>query len=182
MNIEEKIGENIKNLRKQNGLTQEELADRTELTKSFISLLERGQTAPSVSTLECIVECLGTNLSDFFREDDDQVLVYEQSEYFEKVDKEGNITKWLVPTAQSHNMEPILMTIQPGAELQYDSPHEGEEFGYVIEGAVTLEYGDRKDIVKEGDSFMYTADKKHRLVSASDKVTKVLWISSPPSF
>ena len=66
MEIEEKIGLKIKNLRNKNGLTQEELAARCELTKSFISQLERGQTAPSVSTLEDIVECLGTNLSEFF--------------------------------------------------------------------------------------------------------------------
>lgn len=65
MSIEEKIGMKIRNLRNQNGLTQEELADRTELTKGFISQLERGLTAPSVSTLLDIVECLGTNLSDF---------------------------------------------------------------------------------------------------------------------
>lgn len=51
MSIEEQIGVKIRNLRNQNGLTQEELADRTELTKGFISQLERGLTAPSVSTL-----------------------------------------------------------------------------------------------------------------------------------
>ena len=55
MSIEEKIGMKIRNLRNQNGLTQEELADRTELTKGFISQLERGLTAPSVSTLLDIV-------------------------------------------------------------------------------------------------------------------------------
>ena len=65
MSIEEQIGAKIRNLRNQNGLTQEELADRTELTKGFISQMERGLTAPSVSTLLDIVECLGTNLSDF---------------------------------------------------------------------------------------------------------------------
>ena len=69
MSIEEKIGMKIRNLRNQNGLTQEELADRTELTKGFISQLERGLTAPSVSTLLDIVECLGTNLSDFFHDE-----------------------------------------------------------------------------------------------------------------
>ena len=62
MEIEERIGKRVKDLRNKNGLTQEELAARTELTKGFISQLERGQTAPSVSTLQDIVECLGTNL------------------------------------------------------------------------------------------------------------------------
>ena len=54
------IGERIKNLRNLNGLTQQELADRTELTKGFISQLERGQVSASVVTLFALIECLGS--------------------------------------------------------------------------------------------------------------------------
>ena len=88
-NLEEQIGRKIRDLRNQNGLTQEELADRTELTKGFISQLERGMTAPSVSTLEDIVTCLGSNLSDFFKEESQPQVVYKEEDYFEKVDDEG---------------------------------------------------------------------------------------------
>ena len=62
------IGSKIKDLRIQKGLTQEELANRTELSKSFISQLERDQTSPSIATLYDILQCLGTNLADFFNE------------------------------------------------------------------------------------------------------------------
>lgn len=58
--VNEHIGRKIKDLRNQNGLTQQELADRTELTKGFISQLERGQVSPSVGTLLDLIECLGT--------------------------------------------------------------------------------------------------------------------------
>ena len=133
MSIEEQIGTKIRNLRNQNGLTQEELADRTELTKGFISQLERGLTAPSVSTLLDIVECLGTNLSDFFHEEDDLQVVYHREDYFEKEDENHNITQWLVATAQSRSLEPILVQIQPGQSMPEDKPHEGEEFGYVLD-------------------------------------------------
>lgn len=49
------------------GLTQEELAERAELTKGFISQLERGLTSPSISSLEDVLEALGTNISDFLK-------------------------------------------------------------------------------------------------------------------
>ena len=111
MNIEEEIGRKIRDLRNQNGLTQEELADRTELTKGFISQLERGLTAPSVSTLLDIVECLGTNLSDFFHEEDNLQIVYRKEEYFEKEDENKNLITWLVSSAQSKSMEPILVKL-----------------------------------------------------------------------
>ena len=182
MSIEEQIGSRIRNLRNRNGLTQEELADRTELTKGFISQLERGITAPSVTTLSDIVECLGTNLSDFFREEEDQQIVFPREDYFIKEDDRGNLTSWLVATAQRSSMEPTLVKLQPGESLAPDKPHEGEEFGYVLEGAIRLDYGDKSLTVRKGDSFLYPATKNHQISSASKRVSTFLWISSPPSF
>lgn len=182
MNIEEQIGAKIRDLRNQNGLTQEELADRTELTKGFISQLERGLTAPSVSTLLDIVECLGTNLSDFFHEGDDQQIVFPKEDYFEKEDEEGNSITWLIATAQSRSLEPILVRLQPGQSMPLDKPHEGEEFGYVLEGKIQVHYADKAYVVRKGDSFIFQANKKHRISSASKRVSTILWISSPPNF
>lgn len=181
MNLEEKIGEKIRNLRNLNGLTQEELADRTELTKGFISQLERGLTAASVSTLSDIVECLGTNLSDFFRDEDVQI-VHTSEDYFEKTDENGNSISWLVASAQSRSLEPILVQIQPGQSVLKDKPHEGEEFGYVIEGKIILHFGDKEYTVNKGDSFIFPSKRDHYISSDSQKVSTVLWISSPPSF
>lgn len=182
MSIEEQIGIKIRNLRNQNGLTQEELADRTELTKGFISQLERGLTAPSVSTLLDIVECLGTNLSDFFHEEDDLQVVFPKEDYFEKEDEDGNSITWLIATAQSRSLEPILVRLQPGQSMPADKPHEGEEFGYVLDGKIQVHYGDVTYTVRKGDSFIFPANRKHRISSACKKVSSILWISSPPSF
>ena len=66
--VNAQIGKRIRDLRNRKGLTQQELADRAELTKGFISQLERGQVSPSVVTLLDLIECLGTTASDFFKE------------------------------------------------------------------------------------------------------------------
>lgn len=182
MSIEEQIGAKIRNLRNQNGLTQEELADRTELTKGFISQMERGLTAPSVSTLLDIVECLGTNLSDFFHEENELQIVYPKEDYFEKEDEHKNSITWLIATAQSRSMEPILVQLQPGLSMPEDKPHEGEEFGYVLDGEIRLHYGEDVYTVRKGDSFIFPANRKHKISSACKKVSSILWISSPPSF
>ena len=182
MTIEEQIGAKIRDLRNQNGLTQEELADRTELTKGFISQLERGLTAPSVSTLLDIVECLGTNLSDFFHEKDDLQVVYRKEDYFEKEDEDKNSITWLIASAQSRSLEPILVQLQPGKSMPADKPHEGEEFGYVLEGEIILQYGDETYKVRKGDSFIFPADRKHKISSACKRVSTILWVSTPPSF
>ena len=70
------IGSKIRALRIKNGLTQEELANRSELSKGFISQVESEQTSPSIATLVDILECLGTNLRDFFNESVDEKIVF----------------------------------------------------------------------------------------------------------
>ena len=66
------IGSKLKELRVLKGLTQEELADRAELSKGFISQLERELTSPSIATLMDILQCLGTTIGDFFNESPDE--------------------------------------------------------------------------------------------------------------
>ena len=68
--------------------TQEELADRAELSKGFISQLERNLTSPSIATLTDILQCLGSTLSEFFYEPPEEQIVFGKSDYFEKYDPE----------------------------------------------------------------------------------------------
>ena len=91
------IGNKIKELRILYGLTQQELADRLELSKGFISQLERNLTSPSVGTLLDIIQCLGTTPAEFFADDEPAQLVFKNEDYFEKEDDNiNNIKKSLI--------------------------------------------------------------------------------------
>jgi len=181
-NLDVYIGDRIKQLRNRNGLTQQELADRTELTKGFISQGERGQSSASVETLSDIVTCLGTNLSDFFKEELAGQMVFGEDDYFEKITEDGNTVTWLVPSAQGMSLEPIIVEIKPGTATTPDKAHEGEEFGFVLSGTVMLHHGDSVQKVGKGESFIYKSDKIHYLSAAGNREARVLWISCPPSF
>ena len=74
------IGSKIKRLRIANQLTLEELANRSELTKGFLSQVERNLTSPSITTLEDILEALGTTLHDFFSETQEEQIVFKKEE------------------------------------------------------------------------------------------------------
>ena len=79
------LGEKIKELRNKQGLTQEELADRAELSKGFISQLERDMTSPSIATLEDLLQCLGTTLGEFFMEEqEEEQIVFTEEDFFVK--------------------------------------------------------------------------------------------------
>lgn len=133
------IGKKIKELRILKGLTQEELADRAELTKGFISQVERNHTSPSIATLVDILQCLGTDLKNFFEEDEDNQIVFSNEDYFEKEDKElKNMIQWIVPNAQKNLMEPILVTLEAGGSTYPDNPHEGEEFAMFCQERLRL--------------------------------------------
>ena len=177
------IGDKLRRLRLQRGLTQEELANRCELSKSFISLMERDLTSPSLDTLSDLLETLGSDLPTFFAKADEK-LVFGAEDIFVKEDPEGlkGMIKWLIPSAQKNMMEPILVEMAPGGETDEDDPHEGEEFGYVLSGALKIVLGDRSERVRRDESFYFRPNAPHRLVNIGKSPCRVLWVSAPPSF
>ena len=76
-----KIGKKIKDLRNKYNLTQEELADRLELSKGYISQLENDLNSPSIATLTDILSALGSNLAEFFREETEEKVVFSKNEF-----------------------------------------------------------------------------------------------------
>lgn len=178
------IGKRMKELRIQYGLTQQELADRAELTKGFISQLERNQNSPSVSTLLDIIQCLGTTPADFFTDEEPEQIVFREEDYFKKIDDENqSVVEWIIPNAQRNVMEPVRLTLRPGGRSEILAPHEGEEdFGYVLKGSIRVYYGNKPQIVRAGESFYFRAGKVHYLENTSSREAIVIWITTPPSF
>ncbi|SHI35559.1 transcriptional regulator, XRE family with cupin sensor [Clostridium cavendishii DSM 21758] len=177
------IGEKIKRLRIEKQLTQEELANRCELSKGFISQLENDLTSPSIATLIDILDILGTNLTEFFSEDNKEKLVFTKDDMFEKENDELKYSlMWLVPNAQKNEMEPIMITLEPDGRYIEEEPHEGEEFGYVLSGIINLHLGDKTLKVRKGESFYFKPKANHYISNAGKTQAKVIWVSTPPSF
>ena len=177
------IGQRMKELRIQYGLTQQELADRAELTKGFISQLERNQNSPSVGTLLDIIQCLGTTPAEFFADEEPEQIVFKAEDFFEKTDEERNRNvEWIVPNAQKNQMEPVRLTLHAGGTSELHLPHEGEEFGYVIKGTIRIHYGAMTAIARAGETFYYKAGKKHYLENTGARDAVLIWITTPPSF
>ncbi len=177
------IGEKIKALRLENGLTQAELASRTELSKGFISQVESGSTVPSLETLHDILEILGVSFTEFFAADDEEPVVFSEEDFYISEDEElHHQIAWIVPNAQKYEMEPIIITLPPGGKSMLDKPHAGEEFGLVLEGEVSLKYGPKRFTIKKGQSFYYRCNKQHGIENNQTRTAKILWESTPPMF
>jgi transcriptional regulator with XRE-family HTH domain len=177
------IGEKIRRLRKANNLTQEELANRAYLTKGFISQLERDLTSPSIITLKGILDVLGEELADFFLDiKHESVLFNQKARVLSSTSTEHMKVELLVPSAQSRLMDPVLVSLEPGTSTETHLGHEGEEFGFLLQGSVTLWVDKEPYRMRKGDSFYFASHKEHKLHNTGKSTAKLLWIVSPPVF
>jgi len=169
-------------LRQLSNLTQEELAERANLTKGFISQIERDLTSISLDSLVQILEALDETISEFFQEAPQEKIVYREKDRVaiekEKIEK----FELLVPGSTNRRLEPILLTLRQGQATPKERPHEGEEFGLVLRGRINVRFGREILKLKKGECFYLSAEKEHWLHNSGSKEAMVLWISSPPSF
>lgn len=175
------IGRKLKRLRAKTGLTLEDVANRSELSKGFLSQLENNNCSPSISTLEDILEVLGSSLTEFFADDKEDSIVFTQKDYFEN-EQEAYKIDYLVPNAQKNSAEPIRITIYPNGRSQTVEPHIGEDFGYVISGNADLIYGTERYRLKKGDTFYLYCNESYYIENNGKNNCVIIWVSTPPFF
>jgi transcriptional regulator with XRE-family HTH domain len=177
-----KIGEKIKSLRQLSSLTQEELAERAELTKGFISQVERDLTSISLDSLIQILDALDIDLSHFFKEMVEERIVFKKADKI-KIRRDGvTAFELLVPGSANRSMEPVKLILKPGEKTEEEEPHPGEEMGYIIKGKVNIRLGDHSYDAEQGDCFYFAANRAHHIGNTGRGEAVVLWITSPPSF
>lgn len=173
------IGKKIKRLRIKKGLTQEELGERTDLSKGFISQLERDLNSPSIETLFSLLEVLGSKPKDFFDDDKNQRVVYVEDEQTVYIDDEKKYQiRWLVPESNDKEMEPVLVTFQEKGEFKQFEPSLSETFMYVMKGQVRLVLGSQEFTAKAGQSLYFEASDHHQLTNYDDEQSEVIIVAT----
>jgi transcriptional regulator with XRE-family HTH domain len=174
------IGAKIKRLRLKNGLTQEELGERTDLSKGFISQLERDMNSPSIETLFSLLEVLGTTPRDFFDDVDKELKVTftPQDHVVHKDEAAGYEIDWLVATSNEKEMEPVYLTLYNNGHFKQFEPSLAETFIYVIEGSVRLVLGNNEFIAQTGDSIYFEASDHHQLINEAVGKTELIIVAT----
>lgn len=171
-----RIGHKIKKLRIQKGWTQEELGERTDLTKGYISQLERDLNSPSIETLFSLLAVFGTKPKEFFDEDaPNECVVYSEEEQTVFSDEEKNYQiRWLIPGSNEKEMEPVLLTFHGVGEFKQFEPSLAETFMYILKGNVRLIIGDKEFFATKGQSLYFEAADSHQLSNNHDGLSEVL--------
>ena len=175
-----RVGARVRSLRRERGLTIEQLAAATGLTKGFISQLERDRTAPSLSSIARICDALGVRLSHIFEREPAPALVRRHER--PKVDSYFATENHLLSSRDEERFQAIESEVAPGAgagDELYSLPGE-MEFVYVLEGSLELQVADETHLLEQGDALTYPLSKPHTWRNASDtEILRVLWVSVP---
>ncbi|MET3575806.1 XRE family transcriptional regulator [Bhargavaea ullalensis] len=174
------IGKKIKRLRLKKGLTQEELGERTDLSKGYISQLERDLTSPSIETLFSLLEVLGSSPKEFFDDGAERrEIVFRKDEHTLNTDAERKFTvRWLVSESNENLMEPVLLTLGPGGRFKEFEPSLSETFIYVLKGKIKIELGKETFLAAAGDAVYYEAADDHRVSNAGQTDAECLLVAT----
>lgn len=175
-----RIGARVRSLRRERGLTIEQIAAATGLTKGFISQLERDRTQPSLSSIARICEALGVRLSHVFEREPGPALVRKDER--PEIDTFFPTHNYLLSSRDERRFQAIESVVASsagaGSEL-YSLPGE-VEFVYVLEGTLELRVADETHLLHAGDAITYDLSKPHtwRNPSPTEQL-RVLWLAVP---
>lgn len=180
---EVRVGERIKALREQKGLSLKDLADLTGFSTALLSQMENHLLSPSLGTLIKLARAFGVRVGDFLGETEGEPFTIVRKDERRKVSrfaskegvKYGYSYESLGFEKKDRKMEPFIVTLEPATvKTAKTSVHEGEEFIFVLEGEMEVVLGNHTDVLYPGDSIYYDSTIPHRVQCHQDKITRIL--------
>lgn len=178
------IGKRIKALRLEKKMTLKQVAEKTDLSISFISQVERSKSSITLESLKKISEALGISPSYFFPTEKKSAksLIRRNVSNGEEYMYSSFVYADLSGDLPNPFFEPILVTLHPGDQKGNPFSHKGQEFVYVLEGSLTILFDEQEFELLPGDSIHMESSVPHNWFNRTNHPVKFLCISSPPMF
>ena len=177
---EARIGDVLKRLREQHGLSLRTLATRAGFSPSFLSQLENGQVSPSIASLDRITSQLGVTLADLFEASQAPSAAVVRADA-----RPGFTSSWsrarvesLTPSGERRPLEAVAVTLAPrGASGRDLAGHPTDQFAYVLKGPLTLFLGEERLSLTAGDAAVIPRKSPHRWQNDGTRAAEVLLVS-----
>ncbi len=190
MTTEKSVGEKIRQIREMKNVGLDELAERSGIERSMVQKIEQEKNVPSLAPLIKIARALGVRLGTFLDDSDSfGPVVVRSGEYHQGVRFTSQASESrehlnffsLAYDKAGRNMEPFIVDIEPGLQSDYMlSSHEGEEFIFVLEGEVEINYGKEVFNLTKGDSIYLDSIVMHNVHAGSQQPAKILAVVYAP--
>jgi transcriptional regulator with XRE-family HTH domain len=179
----DEIHKKIKDIRLRNGLTLKELSEKTDLSISFLSQVERGASSLAITSLKKIADALNVKITEFFEtESNNNYLVkIEQQKPF-KIEGSDFTYVRLSGEFNGRVLEPMLVTLAPNQKRTQTFNHPGEEFYYVLKGAALFNVDNQEYLIRQGDSLHFPSTCPHFVENVLDEETVLLCVLTPVIF
>lgn len=179
----QQMSEKLKILRVQSKLTLEELATAADLTRSYVSKVERGIATPSIGAALKLAHVLNVPVEHLFGSEPDTdtvTIVRAAARDAPGAPMGARGSRLVASTSPGHRM--LAFVLRPAEAKARDHPmshHEGEELLYVLAGRVGLQLARRKEVLEAGDCAHFNSTVPHKITSLSGDDAQVLIVISP---
>jgi transcriptional regulator with XRE-family HTH domain len=171
------VGLRIRALRREQGLSMQALAARCGLSANAISLIERGESSPTVSSLHRLATALEVPIVDLFNEETGQITVFIKRDSRPRSRSNGAMLESLGTGLPDQQLEPFLMTVEAETENTANPiTHAGEEFVHCLEGEVEYRVGKEVYRMEAGDSLLFQATQPHHCCNVTQAPAKILLV------
>ena len=180
--IQVNVGERVKTVREERNLSLQDISQRTDLDVSLLEQIESGSLAPPLGTVIRLAKALNLKMGYFISGEEDRAYTIVRKSDRKVVSrydsKKGEYYGYgyesLAPHKKNRHMEPFLVSLDPAETEEERSTHDGQEFIYVLEGAIEVRLDDEIHILRPGDSIYYDSTVPHLVKCHGDERTKIL--------
>ena len=180
--IQVNVGERVKQVREDRDLTLQDISQRTDLDVAFLEQIENGNVAPPLGIVIKLAKALDLKMGYFISGEEDRPYTIVRkndrkvvSRYSSKEGKYyGYRYESLAPHKKDRHMEPFLVSLEPSKADEERSTHDGQEFIYVLEGAMEVRLGEEVYVLEPGDSIYYDSTVPHLVKNHDSDITRVL--------
>jgi transcriptional regulator with XRE-family HTH domain len=178
------IGGRLRFIRAHHKLSQRELAKRSGITNSTISLIESNQMNPSVGALKRILDGIPMGLAEFFAlEPESRRKIFYRSEELTEVGKKPISYRQIGDNLFGRSLQILKERYEPGGDTgRVHLVHDGEEGGIVISGKLEVTVEDERRILNPGDAYYFESRRPHRFRCVGGKPCEVISACTPPTF
>ena len=174
------VARQIRILRERRNLSQRSLAEASGLSRNTLSLLERGKTSPTVSTLKRLALAMGVDINAFFNTTDDESIVYTKARQRRNLQIEQGLMADLGVGMHDQLVTPLILQLNPGARSGPALAHDGQDFVLCLSGEVLYTVNGKAFILEPGDSLFFDGQLLHRFQSSVNEISEILIILSTP--
>jgi len=177
-----KVGERVRNVREQRGLSRTDISQRTGIEPDILSKIEEGEIAPPLGTVIKLAKALEMKMGYFISGDEERPYTIVRrgdrkvvSRYDSKKGKQyGYEYESLAPHKKERHMEPFLVTLEPADTEEERSTHDGQEFIFVLTGRMEVRLGEEIHVLDPGDAIYYDSTVPHLVKCRGSETTKIL--------